>query len=189
MSLSCECCVLPDRGPCVGLVTRPEESYRVWYAWTWKRNLNSEEALAKYLLERPKIFSVGVLGVVVLAAFYAITVYYHSGINKVKLMYLRQVVPLCRWKSEKRRDKGRLHLYGIRRVKWGMAKNLKMVQMLEFLKETKQRESGCCCQASVWVNVRCKLQPAACSCLCEGPSTDHCDKKICFIWSAGRKPR
>jgi hypothetical protein len=30
MSASCECCVLSDRGLCNGLVTRPEESYRVW---------------------------------------------------------------------------------------------------------------------------------------------------------------
>jgi len=30
MSVSCECCVLSGRGLCVGLITRPEESYRVW---------------------------------------------------------------------------------------------------------------------------------------------------------------
>jgi hypothetical protein len=30
MSVSCECCVLSDRGLCDGLITRPEESYRVW---------------------------------------------------------------------------------------------------------------------------------------------------------------
>jgi hypothetical protein len=28
--LSCECCVLLGRGLCDELVTRPEESYRVW---------------------------------------------------------------------------------------------------------------------------------------------------------------
>jgi hypothetical protein len=27
----CECCVLSGRGLCVGLITRPEESCRVWY--------------------------------------------------------------------------------------------------------------------------------------------------------------
>ena len=26
----CECCVLSDRGLCDGLITRPEESYRLW---------------------------------------------------------------------------------------------------------------------------------------------------------------
>jgi len=26
----CECCVLPGRGLCDGLITRPEESYRLW---------------------------------------------------------------------------------------------------------------------------------------------------------------
>jgi hypothetical protein len=30
MSVSCECCVLSDRGFCDGPITRPEESYRVW---------------------------------------------------------------------------------------------------------------------------------------------------------------
>ena len=31
MSVSCECWVVPGRGLCVGLIARPEESYRVWY--------------------------------------------------------------------------------------------------------------------------------------------------------------
>ena len=30
MSVSCECCVLSGTGLCVGLTTRPEESYQVW---------------------------------------------------------------------------------------------------------------------------------------------------------------
>ena len=30
MSVACECCVLSDRSLCDGLITRPEESYRVW---------------------------------------------------------------------------------------------------------------------------------------------------------------
>jgi hypothetical protein len=30
MSVFCKCCVLSGRGLCVGLITRPEESYRVW---------------------------------------------------------------------------------------------------------------------------------------------------------------
>ena len=29
MSVCCECCVLSGRGLCVGLITRPEESYRL----------------------------------------------------------------------------------------------------------------------------------------------------------------
>jgi hypothetical protein len=29
MSVPCECCVLSGRGLCVGLITRPEEPYRV----------------------------------------------------------------------------------------------------------------------------------------------------------------
>jgi hypothetical protein len=30
MSVSCDCCVLPGRGLCDGLITRPGESYRMW---------------------------------------------------------------------------------------------------------------------------------------------------------------
>jgi hypothetical protein len=30
MSVCCEYCVLSGRGLCVGLITRPEKSYRVW---------------------------------------------------------------------------------------------------------------------------------------------------------------
>jgi hypothetical protein len=30
MSVCYECCVLSGRGLCIGLITRPEESYRVW---------------------------------------------------------------------------------------------------------------------------------------------------------------
>jgi hypothetical protein len=30
MFVCCECCVLPGRGLCDALITRPEESYRVW---------------------------------------------------------------------------------------------------------------------------------------------------------------
>ena len=30
MSVCCDCCVLSGRGLCVGLITRPEESYRLW---------------------------------------------------------------------------------------------------------------------------------------------------------------
>jgi hypothetical protein len=30
MSVCCACCVLSGRGLCNGLITRPEESYRMW---------------------------------------------------------------------------------------------------------------------------------------------------------------
>jgi len=35
ISLCAKCCVFSRRGPCVGLITRPEESYRVWCVWVW----------------------------------------------------------------------------------------------------------------------------------------------------------
>ena len=45
-SVSCECCVLSVICLCAGLITRPEESYRVWYIWVWSWRLNNEKALA-----------------------------------------------------------------------------------------------------------------------------------------------
>jgi hypothetical protein len=31
MDVCCECCVLSGRGLCDGLITHPEESYRLWH--------------------------------------------------------------------------------------------------------------------------------------------------------------
>ena len=46
MSVCCKCCVLSGRGRCDGLITRPEESYRVWCVWVLSWSLDNEEALA-----------------------------------------------------------------------------------------------------------------------------------------------
>jgi hypothetical protein len=49
------CCVLSGRGLCVGLITRREESYRVWCFWMWSWILYNEEALAHWgLLDHGK---------------------------------------------------------------------------------------------------------------------------------------
>ena len=48
MSLPCECCVLSGRGLFVGLISRPEESYRVWWAWVWSWSLDNENVLAHW---------------------------------------------------------------------------------------------------------------------------------------------
>ena len=42
MSVFCECCVLSGRGLCLGLVTRPEESYRVWCVYVRSWNLDNK---------------------------------------------------------------------------------------------------------------------------------------------------
>jgi hypothetical protein len=42
MSVSCGCCMLSGRGLCVGLIPRPERSYRVWCVWVWSWSLDSE---------------------------------------------------------------------------------------------------------------------------------------------------
>jgi hypothetical protein len=53
MSACCECCVLSGRGLCDELITRPEESYRLWcvqLVWMW--SVDHEEALANWGLSR-----------------------------------------------------------------------------------------------------------------------------------------
>ena len=46
LAVSCESCVLSGRGLCVGLITRPEESYLVLCVWVWSWNTDNEEVLA-----------------------------------------------------------------------------------------------------------------------------------------------
>jgi len=50
LSVSCECCVLSRRGLSVGLITSPEESYRVWCVWVWSWSFDNEEAVAHWRL-------------------------------------------------------------------------------------------------------------------------------------------
>ena len=64
--------VLSGRGFYVGLITRPEESYRVWCVWVWSWIVDKEEALAhwggfppqkkKYIYNRYKYSNVYVRG-------------------------------------------------------------------------------------------------------------------------------
>jgi len=56
MFVCCECCVLSDRGLCDELITRPEESYRLWCVGrcVWSRNLMNEEAMARVGPQRHK---------------------------------------------------------------------------------------------------------------------------------------
>ena len=48
MSVCCECCVLSGRGLCDGLITRPEESYRLWRVVVCDQETSNEEAKACY---------------------------------------------------------------------------------------------------------------------------------------------
>jgi hypothetical protein len=65
MSVCCECCVLSGVGLCVGLITRPEESCRVWCVWVWSwsldrpaRGCNSMENNCTFLLTSLLLFIV-----------------------------------------------------------------------------------------------------------------------------------
>ena len=66
ISVCCECCMLLGRGLCDGLITRPDEFYRV-YLCLWSRNLVNEKDLAHWALLRPKqtdciwVFHLGIL--------------------------------------------------------------------------------------------------------------------------------
>jgi hypothetical protein len=48
MSVCCECCVLSGRVLCNGLITRPEESYRLWRVIVCDQETLNEEAKAHY---------------------------------------------------------------------------------------------------------------------------------------------
>jgi hypothetical protein len=49
MCVCCECCVLSGRGLCDGLITRPEESYRLWRVVVGDQETSTnEEAKARY---------------------------------------------------------------------------------------------------------------------------------------------
>jgi len=47
-SVSSKCCVSSGSGLCVGPITRPQESYRVWCIWVWSWNLGNKEALTHW---------------------------------------------------------------------------------------------------------------------------------------------
>src|SRR5215475_5123453 len=53
MFVCCECCVLSGRGLCDELITRPEESYRLWCVIVCDlENLKNEEAMTSVGLQR-----------------------------------------------------------------------------------------------------------------------------------------
>ena len=49
--MSAECFVFSGRGICDGLITRPEESYRLWFVWVWSWSLDSEDALTHFPIQ------------------------------------------------------------------------------------------------------------------------------------------
>jgi hypothetical protein len=49
MFVRCECCVLLGKGFCDGLITRPEESYRLWCVVVCDQETNvNEEAMTHW---------------------------------------------------------------------------------------------------------------------------------------------
>jgi len=52
--MEAECFVFSGSGLCDELITRPEESYRLWCVVVLSRNLANEEALAHWGLSKQK---------------------------------------------------------------------------------------------------------------------------------------
>jgi hypothetical protein len=48
----CLSIMLSSRGLCDGLITRPEESYRVWCVWVWSWSFDDKDALVHWWLLR-----------------------------------------------------------------------------------------------------------------------------------------
>jgi hypothetical protein len=48
MFVCCECCVLSGRGLCNGLISHPEESYRLWRVVVCDQETSKNEAKARY---------------------------------------------------------------------------------------------------------------------------------------------
>ena len=58
-----ECCVLSGRGLCDELITRPEESYRLWCVVVCDlENLKNEEAMTRVGSQRKKNYSTNDMG-------------------------------------------------------------------------------------------------------------------------------
>ena len=47
----CECRVLSGRGLCEELITRPEESYRLWCVVVWSRNIKNMRSIYIYIYD------------------------------------------------------------------------------------------------------------------------------------------
>jgi len=55
MFVCCECCVLSGRGLCDELITRPEESYRLWFVVVCDlENLKNAETMTRVGSQRHK---------------------------------------------------------------------------------------------------------------------------------------
>jgi len=48
--ICCECCMLSGRGLCVWLITRSEESLRLWsnWVWSWSEEFQAKQVLSSY---------------------------------------------------------------------------------------------------------------------------------------------
>jgi hypothetical protein len=92
MFVCCECCVLSGRGLCDGLITRPEESYRLWCVVVCDlENLKNEEAMTRVGSQRhsnKKIFVRWLVTMLIMP------------VVKIHVFWL---LTLCRWAKRRQR--------------------------------------------------------------------------------------
>jgi hypothetical protein len=59
MFVCCECCVLSGRGLCDGLITRPEESYRLWRVVVCDQEIQPQWVVTPGKQTNKRIWSIG----------------------------------------------------------------------------------------------------------------------------------
>jgi hypothetical protein len=73
MFVCCERCVLSGRGFCEELITRPEESYRLWCVVLCDlENLNNEEVMTRSLLAAPQQKKNGLCQCIIVAVYFTV---------------------------------------------------------------------------------------------------------------------
>jgi hypothetical protein len=76
MFVYCECCVLSGRSLCDELITRPEESYRLWCVVVYDlENLKNEKAMTRVGSQRHSKKYICILHREMLAFYFKITVW------------------------------------------------------------------------------------------------------------------
>jgi len=78
MCVCCECCVLSGRGLCDELITRPEESYRLWCIVVCNlENLKNEEAMTRVGSQRHRnIIIIIIIIIITIPSFSCLSAYY-----------------------------------------------------------------------------------------------------------------
>jgi hypothetical protein len=104
MFVCCECCVLSGRGLCDGMITRPEDSDRLWRVVVCDQETSNEEAKARYgaVENTTNRFATSRKPQTTVSLNKALITKIPQEINPMYIMLLRKCTVLC--------DHGRLRL-------------------------------------------------------------------------------